>query len=150
MKRGPRQWDTHFMSISHLNAGMSTCIKRHVGAVAVLNRRVLAAGFNGNLPGTVHCDEGGCERCNDKAWVSGSGLERCVCVHAEQNLVAWCARYGIALNGAVVYATTHPCSDCYKLLISAGVTEVVYDEPYNEANFLFGELPDINCRRIST
>lgn len=149
MKRDQREWDTHFMSIASLNADMSTCLKRHVGAVAVSDRRVLAAGFNGNLPGETHCDEGGCERCADPNTQSGYGLERCVCVHAEQNLVAWCAKYGIKLEGATIYSTTHPCSDCYKLLISAGIVEIVYDTPYSEQGFTFGMLPTINCRRIA-
>lgn len=125
-----RDWDGHFMGIATSNMEMSTCVRRHVGCVAVRDRRVLGAGFNGNLPGAVHCDEGGCDRCNDTNWVSGAGLERCVCVHAEQNLVSWCARYGIALDGAIIYTTTFPCSDCLKLLISAGIKGIAFAEGY--------------------
>jgi len=136
------------MSVARLNSDMSTCIKRHVGAVAVRGKRVLAAGFNGNLPGALHCDQGGCERCNSSEWISGQGLERCVCVHAEQNLVAWCARYGIALDGATIYTTTHPCSDCYKLIISAGITELIYDEPYSESNLIAKIYTNVTARRI--
>ena len=127
-----RDWDGHFMELATVNMGMSTCARRRVGAVAVRDRRVLGAGFNGNLPGAKHCDEGGCDRCNDTNWVSGSGLERCVCVHAEQNLIAWCARHGTALEGADIYTTTYPCSDCMKLIISAGVKTIYYAEGYAE------------------
>jgi len=71
-----------------------------------------------------------------------------VCVHAEQNLVAWCARYGIALDGATIYTTTHPCSDCYKLIISAGITELIYDEPYSESNLIAKIYTNVTARRI--
>ena len=149
MTKIERDWDKHFMAAAHLQAAMSTCVKRHVGVIATRGKRQLAAGFNGNLPGTLHCDEGGCERCNDANWVSGAGLERCICVHAEQSIVAWGARYGIALDGATLYTTTHPCSDCFKLLISAGIIEIVYDKPYGEAELVFGELPHLSCRQIN-
>lgn len=139
-----RNWDRHFMAKARLNADMSTCRTRRVGAVATIGRRQLADGFNGNLPGAVHCVDGGCVRCQNRAF-SGEDLDRCVCVHAEQNIVAWCARRGIALDGATVYVTTQPCSDCYKLMISAGIVEIVYDEPYKEPGI--GALPELSVRR---
>lgn len=124
-----RDWDQFFIDRAHANASMSTCVARHVGAVATRNRRSFADGFNGNLPGQLHCDQGGCPRCAS-AHESGTDLERCLCVHAEQNLVAFCAANGIPLLGATVYCTTKPCLDCLKLLVSSGVREVVYDEDY--------------------
>lgn len=138
-----RDWDAHFMRKAELNADMSTCMSRHVGAVAVAGRRQVADGFNGNLPGAVHCDDGGCERCKNRAF-SGGDLERCVCVHAEQNIVAWCARVGHSLDNTTIYSTTHPCSDCLKLLVSAGVTHIVYRDEYPEAQqtlSAFGAIP---------
>lgn len=127
-----RDWDAHFMAKAVMNSGMSTCISRQVGAVAVVGRRQVADGFNGNLPGAVHCDAGGCERCANRAFAPGEDLLRCVCVHAEQNIVAWCAQWGRELVGTTVYSTTHPCADCLKLLVMAGVREVVYRDPYPE------------------
>lgn len=125
-----RDWDTHWGQRALLNATMSTCRRRSVGAVAVRDRRSFADAFNGNIPGEKHCDEGGCARCADTAIMAGVGLANCTCVHAEANIVSFCARRGITLDGATVYCTTQPCADCVKLLASAGVVEVVYDEPY--------------------
>ena len=127
-----RNWDAHFMAKAQLNAAMSTCHARHVGAVAVIERRQLADGFNGNLPGATHCDEGGCERCKNRAFSHGEDIMRCVCVHAEQNIVAWCARSRVCLEGATVYSTTHPCADCLKLLLMSGVVAIVYRDSYAE------------------
>lgn len=117
------------MAHARLNAEMGTCIRRKVGAVAVRGRRLVAAGFNGNLPGTLHCDEGGCERCASDA-PSGTSLDACVCVHAEENLIAWAARYGVSLDGATVYCTHLPCVRCLRLLDSCGITEIIFDEEY--------------------
>lgn len=132
MSRSEDEWHQHFMMKAELNAKMSTCCSRQVGAVAVIGRRQVADGFNGNLPGTKHCDEGGCERCQNKAFSGGDDIMRCVCVHAEQNIVSWCARVGHSLEGATIYSTTHPCADCLKLLISAGASEIVFRDDYAE------------------
>lgn len=136
------------MSKAVMNAAMSTCRARHVGAVAVIDRRQLADGFNGNLPGAVHCDKGGCERCANRAFSQGEELLRCVCVHAEQNIVAWSARTRVCLDGATVYSTTHPCADCLKLLIMAGVVEIVYRDDYAEGERMVTLLDaDITIRK---
>lgn len=142
-----RDWDAHFMAKACLNAEMSTCRARQVGAVAVIDKRQVADGFNGNLPGAVHCIDGGCERCKNKAFSGGEDILRCVCVHAEQNIVAWCARVGHSLEGATVYSTTHPCADCSKLLISAGVAEIVYRDGYAEGQRMWNLLgTDVKVR----
>lgn len=130
--RVTRDWNAHFMAKAALNATMSTCCARQVGAVAVIDRHLVGDGFNGNIPGAPHCDEGGCARCRDKKESGGEDILRCVCAHAEANVVARCARVGHRLEGATIYCTAHPCADCAKLLILAGVVEVVYRDDYAE------------------
>lgn len=124
-----RCWDCFFRVQLESIAEQSTCCTRHVGAVLGRERRVVAAGFNGTLSGHPHCDAGGCDRCAG-APASGVGLERCVCVHAEQNAIAYCAGAGVASAGATAYVSATPCLDCAKLLIAAGVVEIVYAERY--------------------
>lgn len=127
---GNRDWDQYWLERAQLNATMSTCLRRSVGAVAVRHRRSFADAFNGNMPGKRHCVDGGCERCRLAGVASGVDLAHCVCVHAEANIVSFCARNGISLNGATIYCTTLCCGDCTKLLVVSGVVEVVYDEWY--------------------
>lgn len=103
----------------------------------MLERRALAEGFNGNLPGRQHCDEGGCSRCQSGRPL---GLENCLCCHAEGNLVASAARLGHSLLNATIYCTTQPCLGCTKLLVIAGVSAVIYDEDYGPAAELQAEL----------
>lgn len=139
-----RDWDEYWLRRARLNATMSTCVTRNVGAVAVRDRRSFADGFNGNFPGARHCTEGGCQRCATST-ESGTNLDTCVCVHAEQNVVAFCARQGIRLDGATIYLTTQPCLDCVKLMAVAGVVEVVYDAPYRSA---YVTPPTMTMRRF--
>jgi dCMP deaminase len=117
------------MGAARLNASMSTCITRRVGAIACKGSTTIGAGWNGNIPGAVTCLDGGCQRCSSNP-ASGTGLATCVCVHAEAMLVATAARYGTSLRDADIFVTTHPCLECVKLLSFAGISQVVFDEPY--------------------
>jgi dCMP deaminase len=54
----------------------------------------------------------------------------CRGVHAEQNAMIQGARYGVVLMGATVYATTQPCSICAKMMINAGIEEIIYEGDY--------------------
>jgi dCMP deaminase len=61
---------------------------------------------------------------------SGTRHELCRGVHAEQNAVTQAAYFGVSVNGASIYTTTYPCSMCAKILINAGITEIIYSEGY--------------------
>ena len=51
-------------------------------------------------------------------------------MHAEQNAICQAARYGIDVSGATIYITLSPCLTCAKLIINAGIKEVVYAGDY--------------------
>lgn len=51
-------------------------------------------------------------------------------VHAEMEALLACARLGISTLGSTLYCTTFPCHNCAKHIVAAGVTKVVYIEPY--------------------
>ena len=76
-----------------------------------------------------NCFDGGCPRCAGKT-PSGKGLDECLCVHAEQNAICQAARYGVNVNGGTIYITLSPCLTCAKLIINAGISEVVYGGDY--------------------
>ena len=61
---------------------------------------------------------------------SGQQHELCRGIHAEQNAIIQAARYGVSIEGATLYCTTQPCTQCTKMLINAGITEIVYAEGY--------------------
>ncbi len=121
-------WDEYFMGIARLVSKRSTCLRRQVGAVAVINKRILTTGYNGAPCGVDHCLDIGCLR-EKKGIPSGERHELCRGLHAEQNCIIQAAIHGIKLDGATVYVTTGPCVTCAKMIINAGIREVMYDIP---------------------
>lgn len=117
------------MSIAEQVSGRSTCMRRQTGAVLVKDKRILSTGYNGVPSGLKHCEEVGCIR-EERRIESGSHHELCRGIHAEQNAVIQAARHGIAIDGAAVYSTHQPCVLCAKILINAGVTEIIFRDPY--------------------
>ena len=130
MREHPRPgWDEYFMEIAHVVARRSNCMKRKVAAVIVIDRRVISTGYNGTPRGALNCDEGGCPRCNALA-PAGHILEDCMCNHAEENAIVQAAYHGTSVRGGTLYCTYSPCLHCTKLIINAGLSEVVYDADY--------------------
>ncbi len=121
--------DEYFMEMAQLVSSRSTCLRRKVGAVIVKEKRVLSTGYNGSPKGTKHCEELGCIRVKLNV-PSGTRHELCRGVHAEQNAVTQAAHFGVSVDGATIYTTTYPCSMCAKILINAGIKEIIYSEGY--------------------
>ncbi len=132
-------WDDYFMEIATVVATRSTCLRRQVGAVVVKDRRILATGYNGAPAGLRHCLEVGCLR-EQMSVPSGEKHELCRGLHAEQNAVIQAALHGVSMAGSTVYSTHKPCSLCAKILINAGVTDIVFGSGY--ADKLADEMLD--------
>ena len=127
---GRPDWDTYFMDIAHVVKSRSNCCRRNVAAVIVKDRRIISTGYNGTPRGVRNCCDGGCARCHSDV-PSGSGLGECICSHAEENSITQAAYHGISTKGATIYVTLSPCLMCSKMIINAGIREVVYDEEYS-------------------
>ncbi|MGC6455699.1 MAG: deoxycytidylate deaminase [Coraliomargaritaceae bacterium] len=114
-------WDEYFMATALLMASRSSCERLRVGCVIVSGgqhrNRVVAAGYNGFLPGAPHTS-----RVRD-------GHEQAT-VHAEQNAISDAARRGISLDGATIYITHFPCINCAKILAASGIRMIVYRNDY--------------------
>lgn len=123
-------WEEYFMEMAELTAKRSTCLRRHVGAVIVKDKHVIASGYNGAPKGIAHCDErGGCLR--QKLNVpSGQRHELCMALHAEQNAIIQAACLGQSVEGATIYVTHQPCVICAKMIINAGIDKIVVKEGY--------------------
>ena len=142
-------WDTYFMDIAHVVGTRGNCSRRRVAAVVVKDRRIISTGYNGTPRGVKNCMDGGCARCASNA-PSGSGLGECICSHAEENAITQAAYHGISTKGATIYVTLSPCLTCSKMIINAGIREVVYDEEYafnDQTRALLAEAK-VLCRRI--
>lgn len=104
-------------------------MRRHVGCVLVKDKRILATGYNGAPSGLEHCLDIGCLR--EKLKIpSGQRHELCRGLHAEQNALIQASLYGISSKGSTLYVTNQPCIICAKMLINAGINEIVIADGY--------------------
>ncbi len=124
-------WPEYFMSIAKMVAKRSTCLRRHVGAVIVKDKRILATGYNGAPAGLKHCEEVGCLRQNSSI-PSGTRHELCRGLHAEQNAIIQAAYHGISIAGSTLYCTNRPCAICSKMIINAGIKKIYFEQGYDD------------------
>lgn len=117
------------MDITHFVATRSTCLRRHVGAILVRDKRILSTGYNGAPTGIEHCLEVGCLR-EQLGIPSGERHELCRALHAEQNAIIQAALHGVSIKESTLYCTTLPCVICSKMLINSGIRKIVYQEGY--------------------
>lgn len=143
VKAARPSWDAYFLEIAEKVSTRATCDRKHVGAIIVRDRAILATGYNGSVRELPHCDDIGHDLVeSDIAAVKKPGddplarpkveiVVNCVrTVHAETNAVAQAARNGVRIDGAKIYVNTYPCWPCFKLLANAGIIEVIYSGDY--------------------
>lgn len=119
--------DEYYMNIAMAVRKNANCMGRKVGAVLVRDNRIIATGYNGTPEGITNCLDGGCVRCRDRSTYQASvGYDVCICVHAEQNALISAAKFGNAVEGAVMYSTLRPCFDCTKAMLQAKIAAVYY------------------------
>lgn len=135
-KRKRPGWDEYFMNIARVVASRSNCMKRQVAAIIVKDKRIISTGYNGTPRGIKNCSEGGCPRCNEDT-PSGTRLDECYCSHGEENAIVQAAYHGISLKDSSLYTTFSPCLICTKMIINAGIIEVIYDSAYPLAGASF-------------
>jgi dCMP deaminase len=111
------------MNIAKEVATRSTCDRKHVGAVIVRDKSILATGYNGSVRGLGHCD--------DEGHLMEDG--HCVrTVHAEANAIVQAARNGMRIDGASITVTASPCWGCFRLIANAGIVRIVFGEFYRD------------------
>jgi len=143
-------WDEYFLEVAHLVSKRATCLRRRVGAVLVKDKKILATGYNGAPSGLKHCLDTGCLRKKYKV-PSGERHELCRGLHAEQNVILQAALYGTSTKGSMLYITNQPCIICAKMLINAGIEEIIITGDYPDKlarNFL--KEAKIKVRRIKS
>lgn len=110
-----------------LVAHRGTCLRKKVGCVITIDSRIISTGYVGAARGQPHCTP---ETCGpDKP------CERTI--HAEANAIAFAAKAGTPLMGAQLWTTLSPCMNCAKLIVSSGVTQVVFLEKYRDPEPLY-------------
>ena len=118
----------YFMNIAMAVRLRANCKGNRVGAIIVLDNRIISTGYNGTPENMTNCLDGGCYRCanRDRSYKSGEAYDLCICVHAEQNAILAAARFGISTSGSTMYTTMRPCFGCAKEMLQAQVRSVYY------------------------
>jgi dCMP deaminase len=127
--------DEYFLKIATVVAERSTCLRHHVGAVAVRDKHILSTGYNGAAAGVKDCLELGCLR-DEQNIESGTRHEVCRGIHAEQNAIIQASLHGVTLEGATVYCTHSPCILCAKMLVNARIKRFVTFGNYADNSFV--------------
>ncbi len=117
------------MDIAMVVASRSNCLRRHVAALIVKDGRIISTGYNGTPRGIRNCCDGGCKRCSSDA-APGTKLSECLCSHGEENAIVQAAYHGISVKDSTIYTTFSPCLICSKMIINAGIREVVFQDRY--------------------
>lgn len=122
--------DEWAMGLAWVTATRGTCGRRKVGAILLDGRgHVLSTGYNGPAAGLPHCGvEKEDDRCPGLGLPSGSGLDLCHAIHAEQNALLQCPNVYL-IETCVV--TVSPCITCTKLLLNTSCTRIVFADPYS-------------------
>jgi dCMP deaminase len=110
-------WDTYFITVAYMLSKRSSCNRLNVGCVITRDNRIVSTGYNGHIPGGPH-----------DSYIEHD--HELMTIHAETNAVTDAAKRGVELNNTKAYVTHYPCVNCTKVLIAAGVKEIVYAEDY--------------------
>lgn len=128
-------WDTVFMRQAYDLTEKSTCVRKQVGAILVKDNRPISLGYNGTPSGDPHCCDidwvGAGSEYNPEFMKEHGEWSKTHELHAERNAILYCARRGIATEGATLYITLSPCHQCAMDILIAGIKRVVYGELYD-------------------
>ena len=130
-----RDKENYYLDIAQTVMERSTCCRGHYGAIIVRNDEIIATGYNGAPRGRANCvDMGYCSR-EAMQVPRGERYELCRSVHAEANAIISAARrdmmgatlYLVGRDTATggYYPETTPCAMCRRLIINAGIAQVV-------------------------
>jgi deoxycytidylate deaminase len=121
-----------------------SCLKEHFASL--INRRTRCPYCHQELTDSVDYK---CTKCSKNlipAFSPDRGMSRCTAIHAENMAIMNAS--GRNLKDTILYTTTFPCSQCARQIVFAGISEVVYTEPYpdqDSARFLV-DLTGIKVR----
>ena len=125
----------YYLDIAESVLERATCLRNNYGSIIVKNDEIISTGYTGAPRGRKNCiDLGYCTR---QKWEmpSGKGYEKCRSVHSEQNAIISAARkdmigatlylVGINQRNGEYVKDNEPCSFCKRMIINAGIKEVV-------------------------
>lgn len=140
----------YYLNIAREVCQRSTCLRRRFGAVILKNDQIISTGYVGAPRGAPNCiDIGKCPREEAKI-PAGERYELCRSVHAEANAIINAARAGVSVIGGTLYlygenvkddkiAEAKPCKMCKRMIINAGIEQVVVKTPDGKKTYSIEE-----------
>lgn len=124
------KWDEYFMSIALLASCRSPCCRLHVGSVIVKDSRIISMGYNGFFSGLPHVSH---IRDNHEQST----------VHSEVNAISDCAKRGVSTDNSIIYITHYPCINCFKTIVSCGITKIIYLDDYKNDELIINMATEL-------
>lgn len=124
-------WDEYSMGIALLASLRSKDPSTQVGAYITKDNKPLSIGYNGLTMGMnddEFCWDSSGEKIGDIYTTKNPYV-----AHAEANAIL---NYKGDLTNATIYVTLFPCNECAKLIIQAGIKEVVYLAMYAKSDLV--------------
>ena len=121
IKNKTERYDHLYMDIAHRVSEMSHDTDTKVGAVIVKDGNIISMGWNGTPSGFPN---------NCKDTTTGRTLP--IVIHAEANAICKLAKSSTDGEGATLYTTLSPCTECTKLILQSGITDVVVGQAYEK------------------
>ena len=131
-------WDEYFAKIVKVTAERSSCERLHVGCLLIKDNRIISQGYNGHLPGAPNTS------------MVRDNHEQAT-VHAEQNVISYCAKMGISCKDATAYITHYPCLNCARLLLASGIKHIKYMNDYKNDELVqtFADQCKVDIKKLS-
>ncbi len=132
----------YYLDMADAATGRATCLRRAFGAIIVKNDEIVSTGYNGAPRGRENCSD--CGKCirQELGVNRGERYELCRSVHAEANCIISAARrdmidstlflVGHEVESGEYVKNTAPCAMCKRMIINAGIKEVVVRDSKNE------------------
>lgn len=117
MTADQEKWNLRWLRVAREISSWSKDPSSKIGAVAVVDNRLVAHGYNG-FPASIKDKE---------EWLNDRDIKIDMMIHAEMNLLIDAAQTSRSLKGSIVYVYgLPPCSRCVTHLWAAGVSKLVF------------------------
>ena len=127
-----------YMRVAQDFANLSHARKLKVGAIIVKDNRIISVGYNGMPTGWDNeCEDRQVEEGEFEAHVWFKTKPEVI--HAEMNAIAKVAASTESAEGASMFCTHTPCTECAKMIVQAGIKEVFVGQVYESDNYHSGE-----------
>ena len=153
-------WDDIFIEECKLWAKRSSCCRIQTASVIVKDNHTISTGYNGTCTGLEHCytywEKYIKENNKDNNWLSSEEFYRkhhewsnSTELHAEQNAITFAAKNGYSVNNCTLYTLYSPCINCAKVIVSSGISKIVYEYTREPSGLKFCKNMDVLCEQYN-